>query len=76
MGEECNASPSLAGDRLYLFTKKGTMIVLAAAREFKELARSPLGEPVLASPAFAQHRIFVRGLKHLICLKAAKAPDR
>lgn len=70
MGEECNASPSLAGDRLYLFTKKGTMIVVEAARAFKELARSPLGQPVLASPAFAQHRIFVRGLKHLICLQA------
>jgi outer membrane protein assembly factor BamB len=71
MGEECNASPSLAGDRLYLLTKKGTMIVVEAARGFKELARSPLGEPVLASPAFARHRIFVRGLKHLICLQAS-----
>ncbi|HEV7406544.1 MAG TPA: PQQ-binding-like beta-propeller repeat protein [Chthoniobacteraceae bacterium] len=73
MGEECNASPSLAGDRLYLFTKKGTMIVVEAARTFKELARSPLGEPVLASPAFAQHRIFVRGLKRLLCLEAGAA---
>jgi outer membrane protein assembly factor BamB len=71
IGEECNASPSLAGDRLYLFTKKGTMIVVAAARAFKELARSPVGEAVLASPAFAHHRIFVRGLKHLICLQSS-----
>lgn len=69
MGEECNASPSLANDRLYLFTKKGTMIVVEASRAFHELARSPLGEPVLASPAFAQRSIFVRGLKHLLCLR-------
>ena len=66
--EPCNASPSIVGNKLYLITKKGTLIVADAAREFKELARSSLGEEVLASPAFAQSRMLVRSLKHLICL--------
>lgn len=68
--EEFNASPSIAGNRLYLVSKKGTVIVIDAAREFKELGRSPLGEEVFASPAFAQNRIFVRGMKHLFCIGA------
>ena len=43
--------------------------MVEAAREFKELGRSALGEKVFASPAFARNRIFVRGVKHLICLE-------
>ncbi len=66
--EECHASPSLVGNRVYLLTKKGSLVVIEAARQFKELARSSLGEPVFASPAFAQNRMYVRGLKHLICI--------
>jgi len=72
-GEECNASPSIAGDRLYLITRKGALVVVEAARDFKELGRSALGELVLASPAFAQNKIFVRGAKHLICIGEKKA---
>lgn len=71
--EPCNASPSIAGNRLILITNKGTLIAIEAAREFKELARLPLGEKVFASPAFAQGRVFVRGIKHLICLGAKSA---
>jgi outer membrane protein assembly factor BamB len=70
MGDGCNASPSIASNRLYLITKKGTLTVVEAGRQFKELGRSPLGEEVFASPAFAKKKIFVRGMKHLICLEA------
>ncbi len=73
LGEECKASPSLVGDKLVLITAKGTVVVAAAAREFKEVSRSSLGEPAFASPAFAGGRMFVRGLKHLICIGAKGA---
>ena len=73
LGEECNASPGIAGSRLLIVTRKGTLVAMEAAREFKELARSPLGEAVLASPAFAQGSMFVRGMKHLICIAAKGA---
>ena len=58
---ECHASPSLAGDRLYLFGQKGTAVVVEAARQFKELFRTEMGDGFHASPAFAQDRIFLRG---------------
>jgi len=68
--EACNASPSVAGNKLILITNKGTLIAVEAGREFKELARSPLCEKVFASPAFAQGRMFVRGAKDLFCIGA------
>ena len=63
-----NASPSIVADAVYLFGKKGTLVVLAASREFKELERSELGEEVDASPAFADGRMYVRGATNLYCL--------
>lgn len=67
---EFHASPSIVGDRLLLLSRKdGAAVVVAAAREFKELGRSaPLGEEVHASPAFASGRMFIRGMKHLFCI--------
>ena len=70
--DECHASPSIAGNRLYLITRKGALVVVEAARQFKELGRSALGEQIFASPAFARNKIFVRGLKHLICIEEKK----
>lgn len=70
---ECNASPSIAGDRLVILMKSGTLITVEAARQFKELSRLKLEEDVYASPAFAKNHIIVRGLKHLFCLGAAAA---
>jgi outer membrane protein assembly factor BamB len=75
--EACNASLSIAGNRLVIITNKGTLVAVEAAREFKELARSPLGEKVFASPAFAHSRMFVRGIAHLICIGAkSSAPAK
>ncbi len=68
--DECNASPSIVRGKLYLITKKGTLVVIEASRQFKELGRSELGEQVVASPAFAGGRMFVRGDKRLICITA------
>ena len=70
--EECNASPSIAGSTVYVVTKKGTLIAVAAARQFKELGRSALGEDVLASPAFAKNKILIRGVKDLLCIGEKK----
>ena len=70
---ECHASPSLAGDRLYLFGQKGTAAVVEAARQFKELFRTQMSDGFHASPAFAQDRIFLRGLTNVWCLGATAA---
>lgn len=65
-----HASPAIAGNRLYLFSQKGTAIVVEAAREFKELFRAEMDDEFHASPAFADGRIFLRGVKHVWCIGA------
>lgn len=62
------ASPSLVGERVYLLSDKGIMVIIEAAAEYKELVRSELGEEAFASPAFAEGRIYIRGAKHLYCI--------
>ncbi|MBE0535855.1 MAG: PQQ-binding-like beta-propeller repeat protein [Phycisphaerae bacterium] len=66
------ASPSLVGDTLYLLDVKGTMHRVAAAAEFKELGTSKLGDKCLASPAFADGRIYIRSEKNLYCIGSGK----
>jgi outer membrane protein assembly factor BamB len=67
---ECHASPSLAAGRLYLFSQKGTAFVVEAARQFKELFHTEMGDGFQASPAFAQDKIFLRGVTNVWCLGA------
>ena len=67
MEMEFRASPCIAGRRLYLCAVKGTMVVLETGPEYKELARSEIGEEVSATPAFVNGRIIVRGKSSLFC---------
>ncbi len=67
-----HSSPSLAGGRLYLFSRDGTAIVLESARRYKELARMKMGEGIHTSPAFLDGRMFVRGVKNLFCISGGK----
>jgi outer membrane protein assembly factor BamB len=69
---ECHSSPSLAGNRLYLFSEKGAAIMVEAGRQFKELFRTEMNDAFHASPAFAQDRIFLRGVTNIYCLDATK----
>ncbi len=69
------ASPSLVGDMLYLLTEKGVMLIVQAGPEYKELTRCELGEECRASPAFADGRIYIRGLENLYCI-GKKTEDR
>jgi outer membrane protein assembly factor BamB len=65
---EFHASPALAGNRLYLFSQKGTALVVAASRQFQELLRTEIGDQVHASPAIANDKVFVRGVTNVWCL--------
>jgi outer membrane protein assembly factor BamB len=68
---EVQASPGIAGDRLFVLTKDGSLVMLRAARELQELGRSQLPDKFLATPAFAGGRIFLRGATNLFCLGPA-----
>jgi outer membrane protein assembly factor BamB len=62
------ASPSLVGDKLYLLSEKGVMYIAEAGSEYKQLAKCELGEKCFASPAFADGRIYIRGVENLYCI--------
>jgi outer membrane protein assembly factor BamB len=73
------ASPGLMGDRLFILSENGALVILAAGREAHEIGRIQLPDKFVASPAFASGRIFLRGATNLFCLgpegvKMAKKP--
>ncbi|MDH4238109.1 MAG: PQQ-binding-like beta-propeller repeat protein [Phycisphaerae bacterium] len=70
------ASPSLVGDRLYLLSEKGVMLIAEISTEYKELAKCQLGENCLASPAFMDGRIYIRGLQNLYCIGDKGPPKK
>jgi len=62
------ASPSLVGDKLYLLSEKGNMFIAEVGTEYKQLAKCELGEKCHASPAYADGRIYIRGIENLYCI--------
>ncbi len=76
-GRSMNASPALVGgNNLLLIDTRGTMYLVARAPRFCEVGRFELGEGVDASPAFGADRIFIRGRRHLFCLRVANTATK
>lgn len=66
--ENFTASPSLVGDKLYILTEEGVMLIIQVGPEYKELTKCELGEKCYATPAFVDGRIYIRGLENLYCI--------
>ena len=64
---DVTASPIMVEDRIYAFSEKGEVCVIAAEPTFALLASAKLDEGVMASPAVADGRLLVRGKGHLYC---------
>jgi outer membrane protein assembly factor BamB len=63
------ASPVAAAGKLFFTDESGTTTVLdATTPDYRELSRNPLGEPVYASAAISQGRVFLRTASHLVCV--------
>ena len=60
-----SASPIAAEGRIYCFSHEGPATVIAAGREYKELAVNNLDEGFMASPAVSGKAIFLRTKTHL-----------
>jgi outer membrane protein assembly factor BamB len=67
-GSGFSASPVAADGKLYLSSEDGDMFVVQAGREFKVLAKNPMGEPLMATPALAGGVMYVRGQRHLFAI--------
>jgi outer membrane protein assembly factor BamB len=66
------ASPIMIGDKVYAADEAGDVFVFAAEPTFKLLAKNRLGEKVMATPAVADGRLFIRGDSHLYCIGKGK----
>lgn len=62
------ASPVLVGDRIYAINREGQILVFKAATTYTPVSTFELNEPVSATPAIANDRMYVRGQKSLYCL--------
>lgn len=59
------ASPVAADGKVYACSRHGTITVFTAGDTFKVLSRVDLNEPILATPALVEGRIYVRTDAHL-----------
>jgi len=69
LGGRFAASPVLAEGRLYCLAEDGSTTVIAAGREFKQLAKNPHEGPCNASPAISGGQIFIRSQGSLYCVR-------
>lgn len=73
VGSGFSASPVAADGRIYLSSEDGDIIVVAAGREFKQLAVNPMGELLMATPALSEGVMYVRSASSLFAI-GRKAP--
>ena len=66
------ASPVAAGDRIYVPGENGYIVVLKAGPEVEVLAKNDVGDSLIATPAIANDRIYVRTLHKLYCFAEEK----
>jgi outer membrane protein assembly factor BamB len=70
---EVQASPAIMGGCLFVLGEHGALVMLQAGREFHETGRTQLPDKFVASPAFANGRLFLRGVTNLYGLGPAGA---
>ncbi|MCA9110753.1 MAG: PQQ-binding-like beta-propeller repeat protein [Planctomycetaceae bacterium] len=67
------ASPVAGGGKIYVPGENGRIVVLEAGPELELLATNDIGESIIATPAIADNRLYVRTLNKLYCF-AEEAP--
>lgn len=68
VGSGFSASPVAADGRIYLSSEDGEMFVIAAGREFKQLAINSMGELLMATPALSDGVMYVRSASSLFAI--------
>ena len=64
------SSPVVAAGKIYLFSQSGVGTVLKAGAQWEPLAVNDMDEPVFATPAFLDDRMYVRTRGALYCFRA------
>jgi len=73
-GGTCTSSPVAANGKIYQGTEEGTLYVLAAGAQAREIAVHELGEPLMATPAISEGMLIVRTPSSLIALRHRPEP--
>lgn len=67
-GSGFSASPVASDGKLYLSSEDGDIFVIKAGAKFELLAKNPMGELLMATPAIASRMMFVRTQRHLVAI--------
>ena len=65
LADKHRSTPVIAGEKLFIAGRDGTIAVLKTGKEFKVLAKNKLGEDATASPAVADDVLYIRTKKAL-----------
>ncbi len=69
VGGEFYSNPVAVGNRIFCASRDpGEIVVVEASRQFRVIARNPVGAGVNATPAIAGGRLYIRTASNLICL--------
>jgi len=71
-GSGFSGSPVAADGKIYLPSEDGDMFVIRAGAQFEVLARNPIGELLMSTPALSEGTMFVRAERHLYAIRAGK----
>ena len=63
-----SASPVAADGKIYLSGEDGDIFVVRAGTRFELLARNPIGEPLMATPALSEGTMYVRGSRNVFAV--------
>ena len=67
-GSGFSASPVAADGKIYLTSEDGDMFVIKAGPKFETLTTNSIGEPLMATPAISEGKMFVRSQQHLFAI--------
>ncbi|WP_319481742.1 PQQ-binding-like beta-propeller repeat protein [uncultured Draconibacterium sp.] len=67
-GSPVYSSPVYADGKVFLMDNDGVMRIYEFGRELKKISENELGEMSGPTPAFADGRIYIRGLEHVFCI--------
>jgi outer membrane protein assembly factor BamB len=73
VGSGFSASPVAADGKLYLSGEDGDVFVVKAGPQFELLARNPMGQPLMATPAISGGMMLVRGEHELFAIGRSTA---
>ena len=72
-GGAFTASPVASDGKIYLSSEDGDVFVVKAGPKHELLAKNPVGEVLMATPAISDGLLIVRGINHVFAFGTASA---